>query len=147
METANTNGADLDQVHMIPQLKTKFSGYMMSSSSRIGTLITQAPSQVSGATAIQSVEVYKTDHGAVEVINNRIMQPENDTPGSEQTSVAVVMSDMAQCADQWTPRAKRLGPSGAGETWQNTCAGGLILNTEKAHAAVRDIDYTADMVA
>jgi hypothetical protein len=147
METANTNGADLDQVHMIPQLKTKFSGYMMSSSSRIGTLITQAPSQVSGATAIQSVEVYKTDHGAVEVMNNRIMQPENATPSSERTSVAVVMSEMAQFVDQWTARAKRLGPSGAGETWQNTCSGGMILNTERAHAAVRDIDYTADMVS
>lgn len=147
METANKNGADLDQMHMIPELKTKFSGYMMSSSSRIGTLITQAPSEVSGATAIQSVEVYKTDHGAVEVKNNRIMQAENYTASSERTNVAVVTSDMVQCVDQWTPRAKRLGPSGAGEQWQPTMSSGTILNTERSHAAVRDIDFTLAMVA
>lgn len=143
METANTNGANLDQMHMIPALKTKFSGFMMSSSSRIGTLITQAPSEVTGATAIQSVEVYKTDHGAVEVINNRIMQPEAAT----RTNVALVTSDMAQCVDQWTPRAKRLGPSGAGEQWQVTSSGGLILNSERSHGAVRDINPTLDMTA
>ena len=143
METANKNGANLDQMHMIPELKTQFSGYMMSSSSRIGTLITQAPSEVSGATAIQSVEVYKTDHGAVEVINNRIMQAE----AVDRTNVAIVTSEMAQCVDQWTPRAKRLGPSGAGEQWQVTSAGGLILNSERSHAAVRDINFTLPMVS
>lgn len=147
METANKNGADLDQMHMIPELKTKFSGYMMSSSSRIGTLITQAPSEVSGATAIQSVEVYKTDHGAVEVVNNRIMQAENYTASSERTNVAILTGDMSQCVDQWTPRAKRLGPTGAGESWQVTASGGVILNSERSHAAVRDINFTLAMVA
>lgn len=143
METANTNGANLDQMHMIPALKTHFSNFMMSSSSRIGTLITQAPSEVSGATAIQTVEVYKTDHGAVEVINNRIMQPE----AANRTNVALVTSDMAQCVDFWTPRAKRLGSTGAGETWQVTSSGGLILSSERSHGAVRDVDQTTPMIA
>ena len=53
---------------------------------------------------------------------------------------------MIECVDQWTPRAKRLGPSGAGEQWQVTNSFGTILLTERAHAAVFDIDYTQDMI-
>ena len=142
METAHTNGADLDMVHMIPKLKTKFSQFMMTSSSRVGTLVTQAPGGAGGATAVQSVMVYETDHGVVEVISNRIMQEE----ATNRTNVAVVQSDMIECVDQWTPRAKRLGPSGAGEQWQVTNSFGTILLTERAHAAVFDINPTSDMI-
>lgn len=141
METAHTNGADLDMVNMIPKLKTKFSQFMMTSSSRIGTLVTQAPGGAGGATAVQSVMVYETDHGTVEVISNRIMQEES----ADRTNVAVTTSDMIECVDQWTPRAKRLGPSGAGEQWQVTNSFGTILLNEQAHAGVFDINPTLDM--
>ncbi len=147
MEQANTNGANLDQMHMIPALKTKFSNFMMTSSSRIGTLITNAPGDGTGATAVAAVDVYVSDHGTVEVVNNRLMQPENSTGGQERTNVAITETAMANCVDQWTPRAERLGRTGAGDTWQVTSSRATILLTERSHAGVFDINYTLDMVA
>lgn len=145
MQTGNTNGANFDQMHMIPQLKTQFSQFMMTSSSRIGTLVTQAPGGAGGATAVASIMVYESDHGTVEVINNRLMQPENAGEGTERTNVAITETAMANCVDQWTPRAKRLGSSGAGEQWQVTASRGVILLTERSHAGVFDINYTLAM--
>ena len=146
-ELMSIAGSMANAVHMIPQLKRKFSAYNFSSTSRIGVLVTQAPEGQGGAKAVASVQVVETDFFVVEIINNRIMQPEVATPGSERTNVAIVQTDMANCVDQWTPRAKRLGPAGAGEKWQVTNSFGTILLNETAHGAVRDIDYTLDMVA
>lgn len=145
MEVANNNGAELDLMFMISSLKRKFSGFMMSSSSRVGALVTQAPGGEGGATAVQSVMLYETDFGVVKVVNNRIMQPENAGVGTERTNLGIMQTNMAACVDQWTPRAKRLGPAGAGESWQVTSSRGGILRTERAHAGVFDIDYTQDM--
>lgn len=147
LQTMSRNGANPDSMHLIPELKGKFSQFMMTSSSRVGVLVTQAPGGAGGATAVQSVMVYETDFGVLEVENNRIMQPEVETASSERANVAIVQRDMIECADQWTPRAKRLGPTGAGEKWQVTNSGGILVLNEKAHGAVRDIDYTLAMVA
>ena len=146
METAHGNGAELDRAYMVRQLKTKVSNYMMTSSSRVGVLVTQTPTDGnSPANAVQSVQTYYTDHGTIELINDRLMVPLVATPGSTNTGIAIMETAMAACVDQWTPRAKRLGPTGAGEKWQVTSSRGLILRTERSHAAVLDIDYELDM--
>lgn len=137
-ETMSKNGSMANQVHQIPELKRKISSYLMSSSSRIGVLVTQAPGGQGGATAVASVQVIETDFFVLELINNRIMQE----AAAGRSNQAIVQSDMAECVDQWTPRAKRLGPSGAGEKWQVTNSFGMILLNEQAHGAYRDIDHT-----
>jgi hypothetical protein len=116
---------------------------MMTSSSRVGVLVTQAPGGEGGATAVQSVMVYETDFGSLQILNNQIMQP----AAADRADVAIFQTDMAQCIDQWTPRAKRLGSVGAGEKWQCTNSSGAILLTEKAHGAVFDNDPALPMVA
>lgn len=147
MATANQNGANLDRAYMVNALKAKVSNYMMTSSSRVGVLVTQTPTEgKSPANAVQSVQTYYTDYGSIELINDRLMVPLVATPGSTNTAVAIMETAMAACVAQWTPRAKRLGPAGAGETWQVTSSRGLILRTERSHAAVLDIDYEIDMV-
>ena len=145
LETVSTNGGRPDAMTMMPALKRRFSSYMMTSSSRVGVLVTQAPGGAGGATAVGTVMVYETDFGTLEVLNNQIMQ-HLDPPTNSKQGVAVFQTDMAECADQWTPRAKRLGPAGAGEQWQVTNSGGALLLNEKAHAAYADIDATTDMV-
>ena len=148
LESASTEGANPDAMTMIPALKTKFSSFMMTSSSRVGVLVTQAPGGAGGATAVQTVQVYETDHGTLEVLNNRIMQPATaGGAGTGRADVAIFQTDMALCIDQWTPRGKRLGPTGAGERWQVTQSTGVILLNERAHAGVFDNDYNVDMVA
>lgn len=147
MSDANDNGADLDRAFMVGKLKEKVSSYMMTSSSRVGVLVTQTPTEGnSPANAVQSVQTYYTDHGSIELIKDRLMVPLVSTPGSTNTGIAIMETGMAACVDQWTPRAKRLGPAGAGETWQVTSSRGLILRTERSHAAVLDIDYEIAMV-
>lgn len=141
--TCNTNGGRPDRMTLIPALKTKFSQYMMTSSSRVGVLVTQAPSGQGGASAVQGVMSYETDFGLWEILNNQIMQPEAAT----RTNVCIFQTSMAECCDQWTARAKRLGPTGAGEKWQVTSSFGILLLNEQAHAAVRDVNQTVDMTA
>ena len=143
LESINTNGGRPDAMTMIPPLKRRFSSFMMTSSSRVGVLVTQAPGGEGGATAVGSVMVYETDFGVLQVLNNQIMQP----VAADRADVAIFQTDLALAIDQWTPRAKRLGPSGAGERWQVTQSCGAILLNEKAHGGVFDNDQTTDMVA
>lgn len=146
LQTINTNGGRPDAMTMQPSVKSQFSAYMMSSSSRVGVLVTQAPGGAGGATAVGTVQVYESDFGTLEVLNNQIMQY-LDSPTNTNAGLAVFQTDMANCADQWTPRAKRLGPTGAGEKWQVTNSGGVLLLTEKAHGGVFDINDQLAMVA
>ena len=143
LELINTNGGRPDAMTMIPPLKRRFSSFMMTSSSRVGVLVTQAPGGEGGATAVGSVMVYETDFGVLQVLNNQIMQPH----AADRADVAIFQTDLALAVDQWTPRAKRLGPAGAGEQWQVTQSCGAILLNEKAHGGVMDNDQTTDMVA
>ena len=142
-ETMSVNGSMANKCHMIPQLKRRFSSYLFSSSSRIGVLVTETTAGQGGARSVASVQVIETDFFILELVNNRIMQPETVS----RTNLAIVQDDMAQCVDQWTPRAKRLGPTGAGEKWQVTNSFGTILLNERAHGAYRDIDYTTAVVS
>ena len=147
METISTNGGRPDAMTMRPPLKRRFSSFMMTSSSRVGVLVTQAPGGAGGATAVGTVMVYETDFGTLEVLNNQIMLT-LDAPGtSANDGVAIFQTDMANCADQWTPRAKRLGPGGHGERWSVSNSSCAMLLTEKAHGGYFDIDATTDMVA
>ena len=143
LESINTQGGRPDAMTMIPALKRRFSSFMMTSSSRVGVLVTQAPAGEGGASAVQSVMTYETDFGVISVLNNQIMQP----VAADRADVAIFQTDMASCSDQWTPRAKRLGPTGAGERWQVTNSSGSILLNERAHGGVFDNDQTTDMVA
>ncbi len=147
LQECNVQGGDPNQFQMIPQLKTKFSNFMFTSSSRIGAIYTPTPGGQGGATAVGSVQMYESDFGALEVISNRIMQPENSTGGSERTNFAIIDTQYWAVASQWDPRAKRLGPTGTGENWQVTCSKTLCYLNERASGAVRDINYTLDMTA
>ena len=89
------------------------------------------------------MQVYETDFGVLMILNNQIMQP----VAADRADVAIFQTDMALGIDQWTPRAKRLGPTGAGERWQVTQSCSTILLNEKAHGGVFDNDQTTDMVA
>ncbi len=139
----NVQGGDPNQLQMIPQLKQKFSNFMFTSSSRIGAIYTPTPGGQGGATAVGSVQMYESDFGALEVISNRIMQPEEAT----RTNLAVIDTEYWAVASQWDPSAKRLGPTGTGETWQVTCSKTLCALNERSSGAVRDINHTLDMVA
>ena len=143
LESINVNGGRPDAMTFIPQLKRRFSSFMMSSSSRVGVLVTQAPGGEGGATAVGSVQVYETDFGVLMVLNNQIMQ----AAAADRADIAIFQTDMALGVDQWTPRAKRLGPTGAGEKWDVTQSCGAILLNERAHGGVFDNDQTTDMVA
>lgn len=142
MESASTNGARPDVMTMRPALKRRFSTYMMSSSSRVGVLVTQAPGGDGGATAVGSVQVYETDFGVLEVMNNQIAQ----VHAANTSGVFIMQTDMINAADQWTPRAKRLGSVGAGERWQVTNSCGTLLLTERAHGMVLSVLENTDMV-
>lgn len=142
----SVQGGMPDMLQMIPQLKSKFSNFMMTSSARIGAIYTPTQGGGNGATAVASIQMFESDFGAMEVISNPIMQPEVATPGSERTNLAIIDSRYWSCATQWDPRAKRLGSTGHGETWLVNCSKTLCALNERSSGAVRDIDYAADMV-
>ncbi len=147
LEDIETEGGDPNQLQMIPKLKRKFSNFMFTSSARIGAIYTPTPGGEGGATAVGSIQMYESDFGALEVISNRIMQPEDSGSGTERTNLGVIDTQYWSVASQWDPRAKRLGPTGTGENWQVTHSKALCALNERSSGAVRDIDYTLDMVA
>lgn len=145
LEECNVQGGDPNEMQMIPQLKRKFSNFMFTSSARIGAIYTPTPGGEGGATAVGSIQMYESDFGALEVISNRIMQPEDSGSGTERTNFAIIDTQYWAVAAQWDPRAKRLGPTGTGENWQVTQSKTLCALNERSSGAVRDIDYTQDM--
>ena len=147
LSECNVSGGQPDQMHMIPQLKTKFSNFMMTSSARIGAIYTPTQGgEGGGATAVASIQMFESDYGALEVIANNIMQPEVNTPGSTRTNVALVDTRYWATATQWSARAKRLGATGHGESWLVSCSKALCALNEASSGAVRDIDYEIAMV-
>lgn len=140
-------GGNPNQFMMIPRLKSKFSSFMFTSSARIGAIYTPTSGGEGGATAVGSIQVYESDFGACEVVSNNVMQPEVATGGSERTNFGIIDTQYWACASQWDPRSKRLGPTGTGETWQCTTSKTLCALNERSSGAVRDINYTLDMVA
>lgn len=147
MTKINDKGGYPDAMTMRPELKVKFSNFMMTSSSRIGVLVTQAPGNQGGATAVQTVQVYETDHGTLQVLNNQIMRHHVEgAAGTGRSDVSIFQTDMAECSDQWSPRAKRLSTSGHGENWMVSSSFGVLLLNNEAHGGVMDNDYNVDMV-
>ena len=148
MTKINDKGGYPDKMSMRPELKVKFSNFMMTSSSRVGVLVTQAPGGQGGATAVQTVQVYETDHGTLLVLNNQIQRHHVvGAAGTGRSDVAIFQTDMAEVSDQWSPRAKRLATAGHGENWMVSSSFGLLLLNNEAHGGVMDNDYNVDMVA
>lgn len=147
LQKCEEQGGKPDQMQMIPRLKSKFSSFMFTSSARIGAIYTPTPGGQGGATAVGSVQMYESDFGALEVISNNVMQPESSGSGTERTNLAIIDTRYWAIASQWDPRAKRLGADGSGETWMVTCSKTLCALNERSSGAVRDIDYTQNMIA
>ncbi len=142
-EQAFTAGGNIDCFQMIPALKTKWTNFMFTSSARIGAIYTPTQAGGDGATAIGSIQMYESNWGAVEVKANRIMQEE----AADRTNLALVDSSMWANSVQFDVRAERLAKTGHANKWLVESSWTLLALNEKASAAVRDVDQTADMTA
>ncbi len=142
-EAAFTAGGNVDCFMMIPALKTKWSNFMFSSSSRIGAIYVPTQSGQGGATAIGSIQMYESNWGAVEVKANRIMQEETAT----RSNLALIDSNYWENSVQFDVRSERLAKTGHGETWQVESSWTLLALNEESSGAVRDINHTLDMTS
>ena len=140
-QSAFKAGGNIDCFMMIPELKTRWTNFMFSSSSRIGAIYTPTKAGEGGATAIGSIQMYESNWGAVEVMANRIMQAE----AANRTNFALIDSRMWENSEQFGVRAERLAKDGHGETWMVESSWTLLALNEASSGAVRDIDYTQDM--
>ncbi len=142
-ESAFTAGGNVDCFMMIPALKTKWTNFMFSSSSRIGAIYTPTKSGEGGATAIGSIQMYESNWGAVEVKANRIMQAE----ASDRTNFALIDSNMWANSVQFDVRAERLAKTGHANKWLVESSWTLLALNEAASGAVRDVNQNLDMQA
>lgn len=139
-QQAYKSGGKPSVMMMIPDLKSRWSEYLFTSSARVGTLQTQTDAE--GATAVGSVDFYVTDFGTLEIVPNRIMQPEDDTPASERTNVGLIDPSMWAAGYLQGYNVKPLGSTGHSDKRLMSVYRTLMALNEASSGAIRDIDYT-----
>jgi hypothetical protein len=144
-QAAYTAGGNVDCFMMIPSLKAKWTDFMFTSSARIGAIYTPTQPGGSGATAIGSIQMYESNWGAVEVKANRVMQPVVATPGSRNTSFALIDSSKWANSVQFDVRAERLAKDGHADNWMVESSWTLLPLNEASSGGLLDIDDEAPM--
>ena len=142
------SGGNPTMMMTIVALATAFSNYLFTSSARVATLQSDTGQKKAPLVAQGAVNVFVSNHGVtLNIVGNRIMQPEVATPGSERCNVAIYDPELASESILRGMRTEPLAKSGLSDNWQVTCDETLIVNPENGHGAIRDIDYTAAVIA
>lgn len=126
-----------------PTVCRKFSEYLFTSSARIATL-TAETNQKGPATGVGSVNIFVTDFGVtLSLVANRIQR---DT-ATDVSTAFIIDPSMLEISYLSGYRSERLAKVGLSEEWLMSVDYTLVVNTEKAHGMVTDIDNTADVTA
>ncbi len=143
-ELAYLDGGDPSYFMSVPQLIRKFSEYLFTSSARVASLYSDTGQADAAVTAKGSVNVFVTDFGiTLEMVPNRIMQPEVATTGSRRVNAGVI--DTAYLAIDYLHgyRVDELAKTGTADNRQMTVDFTLRVSSLDAHATICDLDDEA----
>lgn len=143
VQSAYNEGGNPTKMMTIPAIVRKFSEYLFTSSARVATLMSDQGKSSEKATALGSVNVFVTDFGTLDLIPNRLMQLQ-DTAGTDDSAIVFILDPeyLSLCYLKGY-RTDTLAKTGLAENRQMSVDWSLIVNTEKAHAMITDIDFTA----
>lgn len=148
MESVYQEGGNPTKMMSIPSVIRKFSEYLFSSSARVATLMSDQGKSTEQATALGSVNVFVTDFGTLTMIPNRLQQKHKDSGNTDDVADVFILDPeyLSLCYLEGY-RTETLAKTGLAENRQMCVDWTLIVNTEKAHAIIGDIDPTAAVTA
>lgn len=131
-------GREPDCLVVIPDLKTKISEFLFSSSARVSTLFADTGNNATDATAQGSIGVYHTDHGTLELKSNPIMQE----AAADRTHVGIYNSSYWATGFLDGPVTRPLARTGLADNREVIAYWTLKCLNERASGAVFDINPT-----
>ncbi len=139
-------GGDPSVLMSSPAIIRKFSEYLFTSSARIATLTSDQGKSAEKATALGSVNVFVTDFGTLELVDNRLQQKYAADDG-DCFNVYIITPEYLSIGYLHGYRTEPLAKLGLADNRQIAVDWTLIVHTEKAHAVIADIDPTLAVIA
>lgn len=146
VESIYNEGGDPTKMMSIPSVIRKFSEYLFTSSARVGTIMSDQGKSREQAAALGSVNVFVTDFGTLTMVPNRLQPVHKDSGASDDVADVFILDPeyLSLCYLQGY-RTDDLAKLGQKERRQMIVDWSLIVNTEKAHGIIGDIDFAADV--
>ena len=146
-QAAYQDGGDPSHILSVPSVIRRLSEYLFTSSARIATL-TAETNQRGPATAMGSINTFLTDFGiTLDMIPNRLQQKQTTASADDSAIVFILDPEYLSLCYLKGYRTDALAKTGLAENRQMSVDWSLIVNTEKAHAMITDIDFTAAVTA
>jgi hypothetical protein len=95
------------------------------------------------AAALGSVNVFVTDFGTLDLVPNRLQQKQQTQAPDDSCHVFILDPEYLALCYLKGYRTDMLAKTGLAENRQMSVDWTLIVNTEKAHGMIVDVDYTA----
>jgi len=145
VESIYQEGGNPTKMMSIPSVIRKFSEYLFTSSARVATLMSDQGKSQSKAAALGSVNVFVTDFGTLDLVANRLQQKQQAAAPADSAFVFILDPEYLELCYLKGYRTDMLAKTGLAENRQMSVDWSLIVNTEKAHGMIGDIDPTADV--
>ena len=129
-----------------PSVIRRFSEYLFTSSARVATLTSDQGKSSEKATAIGAVNVFVSDFGTLELVDNRLQQLYAADDGNCY-NVYIFTPAYVSLGYLHGYRVEPLAKTGLADKRQMAVDWTLIVGTEKAHGLIADIDPAAAAVA
>lgn len=139
-------GGDPSVMMSGPGVIRKFSEYLFTVSARIATLTSDQGKSAERATALGSVNVFVTDFGTLELVDNRLQQKYAADDG-DCYNVYIIDPAYLSLAYLHGYRTEPLAKTGLADNRQMAVDWTLVVNNEAAHGVIADIDPTLAAVA
>jgi hypothetical protein len=148
VQAVYVDGGDPTVMMSIPGVIRKFSEYLFTSSARVATLMSDQGKSAEKATALGSVNVFVTDFGTLKLVPNRLQPMHKDSGGSVDVADVFIL-DPTYLALSYLKgyRTEDLAKIGLSEQKQMSVDWTLIVNTERSHAIIGDINPASAVTA
>jgi hypothetical protein len=146
VQSVYQQGGDPSVMMSLPSIIRAFSEYLFTSSARVATLTSDQGKSSAKATALGAVNVFVSDFGTLELVDNRLQQKYAADDG-DAGDVYVIDPAFLSIAYLHGYRVEPLAKTGLADNRQMAVDWTLIVNTEKAHGVISDVDPAAAAVA
>ena len=146
VQSVYEEGGDPSVLMSVPSVIRGFSEYLFTSSARVATLMADQGRSAEKATALGSVNVFVTDFGTLDLVDNRLQQLYAADDG-DCANVYIIDPQYLSIGYLHGYRTEPLAKTGLADNRQIAVDWTLIVHTEKAHGVIADIDPTLAVTA
>jgi hypothetical protein len=147
VQSVYQEGGDPTVMMSVPSVIRAFSEYLFTSSARVATLMADQGKSAEKATALGSVNVFVTDFGTLDLVDNRLQQGYTAADTGTVYCAYIITPSMLAHGYLHGYRVEPLAKTGLADNRQMAVDWTLIVNNEKAHGVIADIDPTIAVVA